>query len=93
RSMARLQQQLERIEREQAAVARAAEKSSAKQTAAAKTVAGAVRDVGDEHVKAGAKTRAAEGVSTRSINAATRAIERQTAAWTANAAARATAAA
>lgn len=92
-AMARLQQQLERIERQQAAVARAAEKSSAKQTAAAKTVAGAVRDVGDEHVKAGAKTRAAEGVSTRSINAATRAIERQTAAWTANAAARATAAA
>ncbi len=91
--MARLHQQLERIERDYSEAARAAEKSSAKQTAAAKTVADAVEDVGDEHTKTAAKARVAEGVSTRSINATTRAIERQTAAWTANAAARAAAAA
>ncbi|MEU9805425.1 hypothetical protein [Mycobacterium sp. NPDC050853] len=91
--MARLHQQLERIERDYSEAARAAETSGAKQTAAAKTVADAVEDVGDEHTKTAAKARVAEGVSTRSINATTRAIERQTAAWTANAAARTAAAA
>ena len=91
-AMARLQAQLDRLEREYADTARAAEKSSVKQTAAARTVAEGIEDIGDEHTKTAAKARAAEGVSTRSINATTRAIDRQTAAWIANAAARTAAA-
>ncbi|WP_234804422.1 hypothetical protein, partial [Mycobacteroides abscessus] len=91
--MARLQAQLDRIEREYVAAARAAEKSSAQQTAAARAVAEAVEDIGDEHTKSAAKARAGESVSTRSINATTRAIQKQTAAWEANAAARIAAAA
>lgn len=91
--IARLHAQLERIERDYADAARAAEKSGAKQTAANKAVAGSVEHMGDEHTKAATKARVAEGVSTRSINATTRAIEKQTAAWEANAAARASAAA
>ncbi|EIU63111.1 hypothetical protein MM1S1540310_3007 [Mycobacteroides abscessus subsp. bolletii 1S-154-0310] len=92
-AMARLQAQLDRIEREYVEAARAAEKSSAKQTAAARAVAEAVEDIGDEHTKSAAKARAGESVSTRSINATTRAIQKQTAAWEANAAARIAAAA
>lgn len=91
-AIARLQAQLDRIERQYADTARAAEKSSVKQTAAARTVTEGIEDIGDEHTKTAAKARAAEGVSTRSINATTRAIDRQTAAWIANAAARTAAA-
>lgn len=87
--LADLQRRLNEIERDYAHLSRESEKSAAKQTAAARTVTEAVEDIGDEHTKTAQKAVAAGQVTTRQINAQTRAYERQTAAILANTAARA----
>ncbi|MHC9292061.1 hypothetical protein ACRCUN_06310 [Mycobacterium sp. LTG2003] len=87
--LADLQRRLNEIERDYTHLSRESEKSAAKQTAAARTVTEAVEDIGDEHTKTAQKAVAAGRVTTRQINAQTRAYERQTAAILANTAARA----
>ncbi|UVT31457.1 tape measure protein [Mycobacterium phage Mask] len=91
--LADLQRRLDAVERDYQHLTREAEKSAAKQAAAAKVAAEAVEDIGDEHTKTAAKAQTSATVSTRSINAVTRAVERQVRAWEKLAAAQAAAAA
>lgn len=87
-ALAEIQRELQKTQREYDKTARAAAKSSAAQAEAANIAQRAIHNVGEEHTKTGAKTAAASGVSVRSINAVTRALEKQTAALIANTAAR-----
>ncbi|QRY48159.1 hypothetical protein JVX93_16065 [Mycolicibacterium boenickei] len=87
-ALADLQRRLSVLERDYGDVGRAAEKSGAKQAAAASVVAEAVEHIGDEHTKTARKAVAAGQLTTRQINAQTKAFERQTAAILANTAAR-----
>lgn len=80
-ALADMQRRLNQVERDYQRLTRESEKSGAKQSASAKMAAGAVADIGDEHTKTAVKAQAAAGLSTRSINATTRALERQAAAW------------
>jgi hypothetical protein len=91
--LADIQRRLEAVERAEQHLTRETEKGAAKQAAASEAVAEAVEHVGDEHTKTAAKAKASATLTTRQINAVTRAIEKQTAAWQANAAAQAAAAA
>ncbi len=75
--LANIERRLNEIEREYGQAARAGEKSGSKQTAAAKVVAEAVEKIGDEQVKTAAKTETSTRAQTRSINAVTRALEKQ----------------
>ncbi|QGH75276.1 tail length tape measure protein [Mycobacterium phage Quesadilla] len=88
-ALAEIQRELNAVQREYDQTARAGEKAGTAQAAAAKIASDAVHNIGEETDKVAAKTRAASGVSTRSINAVTRAWEKQTAAIAANTAARA----
>ncbi|AYP70016.1 tail length tape measure protein [Mycobacterium phage CRB2] len=88
-ALAEIQRELNAVQREYEQTSRSAEKSGSAQAAAAKIAADAVHNVGEETDKVAAKTRVASGVSARSINAVTRAWEKQTAAIAANTAARA----
>lgn len=88
-ALAEVQRQLNQTQREYAETGRASEKSSAVQAAGAREVARQVANIGTEQTKTAAKTQAAGAVTTRQINAVTRAYERQTAAIIANTGARA----
>lgn len=95
-----LSRRLTEVERKADSAARAAKKSGAEQTAAAKTAEAAVEGLGNEYTQTAAKANASARMSTRAINATTRAIERQalavraaTAEWTKYAAAQTAAAA
>ncbi|MGV0738242.1 hypothetical protein ABQF35_14220 [Mycobacterium syngnathidarum] len=87
-TLAKLNRDLDALQRKVDQTARTAEKSGAKQTAANKMVAESVEDIGDEHTKTARKAVAAGQLTTRQINAQTKAYERQTAAILANTAAR-----
>jgi hypothetical protein len=88
-ALAKVQAELNKVQREYDQTARASEKASTAQTAGAKAVAEAVEHIGNEQTKTAAKTQAAGAVTARQLNAVTRAYERQTAAIIKNTAARA----
>lgn len=88
-ALAQVQKQLNDTQREYAETGRASEKSSAVQAAGAREVARQVAQIGNEQAKSAAKTKVAGEVTTRQLNAITRAYERQTAAILKNTAARA----
>ncbi|QHB37332.1 tail length tape measure protein [Mycobacterium phage BirdsNest] len=87
-ALAEVQRQLNDTQREYAETGRASEKSAAVQAAGAREVARQVAQIGNEQAKTAAKTQAAGAVTTRQINAITRAYDRQTAAILKNTAAR-----
>lgn len=87
-TLAKLNRDLDELQRKIDQTARTAEKSGAKQAAANKAVAESVEDIGDEHTKTARKAVTAGQLTTRQINAQTKAYERQTAAILANTAAR-----
>jgi hypothetical protein len=91
--LADIQRRLEAVERAEQHLTRETEKGAAKQTAANEAVAEAVEHVGDEHTKTAAKAKASATMTTRQINAVTRAVDKQAAAWSRLAAAQAAAAA
>ncbi|QFP94644.1 tail length tape measure protein [Mycobacterium phage LilMcDreamy] len=88
-ALAQVQRELAAVQRQYDQTARTADKSNTAQAVGAKAVAEAVESVGTQQTQTATRTAAAAGVSTRSINAVTRAYERQTAAIIANSAARA----
>ncbi|AGT12927.1 tape measure protein [Mycobacterium phage KayaCho] len=88
-ALAKVQAELNKVQREYDQTARASEKANTAQAAGAKAVAEAVEQIGNEQTKTAAKTSAAGAVTTRQLNAITRAYERQTAAIIKNTAARA----
>ncbi|URC18132.1 tape measure protein [Mycobacterium phage Zenteno07] len=88
-ALAEVQRQLNETQREYNETGRTAQKSSAVQAAGAREVARQVAQIGNEQTKTAAKTTAAGQVTTRQLNAVTRAYERQTAAIIKNTAARA----
>ena len=85
---AMVHRELNQVQREYDETARDAQKSSTKQTAAAKATSKAVHELGDEHTKTAAKAQASGRASAAAISHVTREIERQTAALAANTAAR-----
>ncbi|NOR03702.1 hypothetical protein HGK72_26990 [Mycolicibacterium fortuitum] len=87
-TLAKINRDLDELQRKLDQTARTAEKSGAKQAAANKMVAESVEDIGDEHTKTARKAVAAGQLTTRQINAQTKAYQRQTAAILANTAAR-----
>lgn len=88
-----LNRELQKLQRELDKTARETEKSAAKQVVAEKGLEDAIERVGREQERTAAKTAAGAGLSTRSINSVTRALDKQTAAWTRLAAAQTAAAA
>ena len=77
---AMVHRELNQVQREYDETARDAQKSSTKQTAAAKATSKAVHELGDEHTKTAAKAQASGRASAAAISHVTREIERQTAA-------------
>ncbi|OBC03374.1 hypothetical protein A5784_14170 [Mycobacterium sp. 852013-50091_SCH5140682] len=91
--LAEIQRRLEEVERDYQHLSREAEKSATKQVTANEAVAESVEHVGDEHTKTAAKAKSSATLTTRQINAVTRALDRQAAAWSRLAVAQAAAAA